>query len=162
MCMYVCVCICMYGMYCMYCVYCMDMHVCVCIVNFVCICMYLYVLHVFVCTDTTLISTYIHIHTIHAHTDICILEYTYALYVCVHMYTSNTCNITGYFQYIHICTGRITDETVTARSSWGPFRHHQTCSTKSAAKLWTACLPSRPRIASSTYRTPPSSSGMTQ
>ena len=54
--------------------------------------------------------TYIHMHTIHAHTDICILGYTYALYVCVHMYTSNTCNTTCYFQYIHICTGRITDE----------------------------------------------------
>jgi hypothetical protein len=26
------------------------------------------------------------------------------------MYTSNTCNITCYFQYMHICTGRITDE----------------------------------------------------
>jgi hypothetical protein len=86
------------------------MLVCVCIVNFVCICMYLYVLHVFVCTDITLISTYIYIHTIHAHTDICILEYTYALYVCVHMYTCNTCNITCYFQYIHICTSRFTDD----------------------------------------------------
>jgi hypothetical protein len=91
--MSICVCICMYGMYCIYCVYCMYMHVCVCIVNFVYICMYLYVLHVFVCTDITLISKYIHIHTIHAHTDICILEYTSALYVCVHMYSSNTCNM---------------------------------------------------------------------
>ncbi len=34
---------------------------------------------------------------------------TVTVYVCVHMYTSNTCNITCYFQYMHICTGRITD-----------------------------------------------------
>jgi hypothetical protein len=25
------------------------------------------------------------------------------------MYTSKTCNITCYFQYIHVCTGRFTD-----------------------------------------------------
>jgi hypothetical protein len=26
------------------------------------------------------------------------------------MFPSNTCNITCHFQYIHICTGRFTDE----------------------------------------------------
>ncbi len=34
----------------------------------------------------------------------------FRMYVCVHMYTSNTCNITCHFQYIHICNGRFTDE----------------------------------------------------
>ena len=63
--------------------------------------------------------TYIHIHTIHAHTDICIFGYTYALYVCMHIKFSNTCNITWHFQYIHICTGRITD--VVAMSPSLPF-----------------------------------------
>jgi hypothetical protein len=100
MCMY-----CMYSAYCMYCMYCMYTYVSVCISYIVCIvcivCMCLYwEFHKL---------TYIHINTIHAHTDICTLGCTYALYVYVHMYTSNTCNITCFFQYIHICTGRITD-----------------------------------------------------
>ncbi len=92
--------------YCMYCMYCMHMYVSACIACIgciafnACICMY-WDLHMF---------TYIHIHTIHAHTDICILGYTYTLYVCVHIKFSNTCNITWHIQYIHICTGRFTDD----------------------------------------------------
>jgi hypothetical protein len=92
--------------YCMYCMYCMYTYVsewtaCIaCIACIACMCMY---------WDLHRVK-YIHIHTIHAHTDICILGYTYALYVCVHIKFSNTCNITWHFQYIHICTGRFTDE----------------------------------------------------
>ena len=77
----------------------------------------LYVWHVCVCICLYLnfgFATYIHIHTIHAHTDICILVFTYALYVCVHMFTSNMGNITCQLQYIHICTGRITDDAMAA------------------------------------------------
>ena len=73
----------------------------------------LYVWHVcvYICLYLNFgFATYIHIHTIHAHTDICILVFTYALYVCVHMFTSNMGNITCQLQYIHICTGRITDD----------------------------------------------------
>ena len=76
----------------------------VCIVCMACMCMYMSVFKFRFC--------YIHIHTIHAHTDICILVFTYAPYVCVHMFTSNMGNITCQLQYIHICTGRITDAGV--------------------------------------------------
>ncbi len=88
--MYVYVCICMYifgmyGMYCMYCMYSMYVYVLyilylsVCIVCIACIHMYWHYPYF-----------YLHTHTYNTG----ILEYTYALYVCVHMYTSNTCNIT--------------------------------------------------------------------
>jgi hypothetical protein len=100
----------------MYCMYCMSLYALVCIV---CICMYWHFL----------VSTHRHIHTLHAHTDICILGHTYALHVCVYIYPPNTCNITCYFQYIHICTGRFTDKNVglfgliwCRRAGWCPSR----------------------------------------
>jgi hypothetical protein len=34
------------------------------------------------------------------------------------MYTSNTCNTTCYFQYIHICIGRITDVAGQVLGRW--------------------------------------------
>ena len=76
----------------MYCMYCMY---CMC-------CMY--GMHVYVC----------HIH-------ICNLVYTYALYACVHRFTSNICNITCQFQYIHICTGRFPDGVPGCRHGLQPL-----------------------------------------
>jgi hypothetical protein len=94
----------------------------------VCICMYLYVLnftYIHIHTYNTYNThTYMQIHAIHAHTDICILGFRYALYVCVCSFCSNTCNITGHFQYMHVCTGRITDGHIRPP---GPCIHIHTC-----------------------------------
>ena len=115
MCMYLIVCSCIW-MYCMYCMYCMYMYVCVCIVCIACIdciacmrvyCMYMYVWYVwyvwYVCVCMCMywncpIFTYIHIHAIHTHTDICIWGIHMHIICTVHMCMYVT---PEYIQYIH-------------------------------------------------------------